>query len=101
MICWKAYQARCQDLVSGIGFAFNVLHDLGKIINPKGGWWTRLTRRTLPTLNIDPINWKSLQGIGYREKGSIFSFLFNFWLCLNMNVFTKRFRSACALEDLY
>lgn len=74
MICWKAYQARCQDLISSISFAFNV-NDLGKIINPKGGWWTRLTRRTLLTLNIDPINWKNLQGIGYREKGSIFSFL--------------------------
>jgi len=83
------------------GFAFNVLHDLGEIINSKGGWWTRLTQRTLSTLNVDPINRKSLQGIGYREKGSIFSFLFNFWLCLNMNVFTKRFRSACALENLY
>lgn len=101
MICWKAYQARCQDLVSSFGFAFNVLHDLGEIINSRGGWWARLTQRTLSTLNVDPINWKSLQGIGYREKGSIFSFLFNFWLCLNMNVFTKRFRSACALEDLY
>lgn len=56
MICWKAYQAMCQDLVSSIGFAFNVLHDLGKVINPKGGWWTRLTRRILSTLNIDPIN---------------------------------------------
>lgn len=56
MICWKAYQARCQDLVSSIGFALNMLHDPGEIINPKGGWWTRLTRRTLSTLNIDPIN---------------------------------------------
>lgn len=78
MICWKAYQARFQDLVSSIGFAFNVLHDLGEIINSEGGWWTRLTQRTLSTLNVDPINWKSLQGIGYREKGSIFIFLFNF-----------------------
>lgn len=27
-------------------------------------------------LQIDPINWRSRQGIGDREKGNVFSFFF-------------------------
>lgn len=76
---------------------------LGKRLILKEGGGLDPSRGTLSTLQTDPIRWRSLWGIGNREKGSVLSFLsFSvlLWLCLNMNVITKRFRRACALEGL-
>jgi len=74
---------------------------LGKSFTLNEGGGLDYLEEPFQLLKIDPSNWRSLQGIGNREKGNVFSFLFLFWLCLNMNVISKRFRRACALEDLY
>lgn len=78
---------------------------LGKRLLLKEGGGLDPSQGTLSTLQINPIHWRSLWGIGNREKGNVLSFLLSFfffllWLCLNMNVITKRFRRACALDGL-
>jgi len=51
---------------------------LGKSFTLNEGGGLDYLEEPFQLLKIDPSNWRSLQGIGNREKGNVFSFLFYF-----------------------